>query len=183
MHVLAILILNGLGATGVWYGLVEDVKLAFFAALLAFAAGVIGTFRGNFNPPEDIPADARMDLATAGYTGAGIALVIVGSVGIWFGLVDDFKLGFLAGLVAFAAAIYLVFSGGPKPATADQNRNLDADATMKTLGLSVLIMTGLAAGAAGIWYALVDDVEFGFAAGLLVLAGTTVTAFRGKLAG
>jgi len=85
--------------------------------------------------------------------------------------------------VAFAAAIYLVFSGGPKPATADQNRNLDADATMKTLGLSVLIMTGLAAGAAGIWYALVDDVEFGFAAGLLVLAGTTVTAFRGKLAG
>jgi hypothetical protein len=112
-----------------------------------------------------------------------LMLMGLGGAGSWYGLVEGFKLGFLVGLLSMAAAVFLVFSSGAKPASEDQHRDHDADAATKTLGLSALILTGLAAAAAGLWYALVDDVEVGFAAGLLVLAGTTVTAFRGKFVG
>jgi hypothetical protein len=175
------LILTGLGAVGVWYALVEDIKLAFLGGLIALAASVIAAFRGNFNLPEDIPTDARMDMATAGYTGAMITLAVVGAASMWFGIVEDIKIGFAVGLLALAATVILLFSGGPKSAGEREYR--DSDATMKTVGLSALVLTALGVGAAGVWYALIEDVKIGFAIGLLALAGATLTAFRGKLAG
>jgi len=179
MHLLAVLTLLGLGATGAWYALVDDVKVAFLGGLIAWAAAVIATFRGNFDPPADIPADARMDKATLAYTGAGLALLGVGAVAAWFALVEGFNVAFLGALLAWGAAVVLMFSGGPKPASEPADRNEAAN--IKTIGMVALVVVALAAGAAGVWYALVDDVEIGFALGLAVMAVATLTAFRGKL--
>ena len=52
---------------------------------------------------------------------------------------------------------------------------------MQTIGLVALIVAALAAGVAGVWYALVEDMEIGFALGLPIMAIATLTAFRGKL--
>jgi hypothetical protein len=179
MHLLAVLILLGLGAAGAWYALVDDVKVAFLGGLIAWAAAVIATFRGNFDPPADIPADVRMGKATLGYTGASLLLLGAGAVAAWYGLVEGFRIAFLGALLAWGAAVVLMFSGGAKPASEAVDRN--DDATMQTIGLVALVVAAIAAGAAGVWYALVDDVKIGFALGLPVMAVATVTAFRGKL--
>ena len=54
MHAFIVLVLMLGGAVGVWYGLVEDIELAFLAGLIAWGTASIGVFRGNFNPPDDI---------------------------------------------------------------------------------------------------------------------------------
>ena len=179
MHLLAVLILLGMGAAGAWYALVDDVKVAFLGGLIAWAAAVIATFRGSFDPPADIPADIRMDKATFGYTSASLALLGAGAVAAWFGLVEGFRIAFLGTLLAWGAAVVLVFSGGARPASGAVDRN--DGATMQTIGLVTLVVAALAAGAAGVWLALVDDVEIGFALGFPVMAVATLTAFRGKL--
>ena len=185
MHLSAVLLLVILGAVGAWFGLVEDVELAFLGGLIAWAIAVVATFRGNFNPPDDIPADARLDPRTAIYTGMIVALLVLGAAAMWFGLIEDIKIGFLLGLIAWGAAVFVAFSGGagpldPKPV--DDPEATVTSAGLQTAALALLIVGGLLAGAIGIWYALVEDIEIGFLLGMLVLAGTTLTAFRGKLA-
>jgi cell division protein FtsX len=106
-------------------------------------------------------------------------LLGAGAVAAWYGLVEGFRIAFLGALLAWGAAVVLMFSGGAKPASEAVDRN--DDATMQTIGLVALVVAAIAAGAAGVWYALVDDVKIGFALGLPVMAVATVTAFRGKL--
>ncbi len=173
MHLLSILILIVGGAVGVWYGFVEDIELAFLAGITAWATATVGVFRGSLIPPDDLSDDVR----TGALTVLIVGLLVLGAAAAWMAFVEEIKISMLVAVVAWGAATFFTFSG---------NRGLggaSAGTTASgTLGLAVLVLGGLAAGAVGVWYGLVEDVELGFAAGILIWAATTITTFRGKIA-
>lgn len=183
MHLLSILILMLGGAVGVWYGFVDDIELAFLAGITAWATATVGVFRGNFNQPDDLPADARLDVRTGVIAVAIVALLLLGAGASWMAFVEDIKSSMLLALVAWGAATFLAFSGNGGIADGStENPNGISTQTAGTVGLVALIVGAMVAGAVGVWYGLVEDVEIGFAAGILVWAGATLATFRGKLA-
>jgi hypothetical protein len=184
VHAFIVLVLMLGGAVGVWYGLVEDIELAFLAGLIAWGTASIGVFRGNFNPPDDIPKDARLEVRTAALSAVVIGLLVFGAGAAWMGFVEDIKIGVLVALLAWGAATYLAFSGNAGIASADAAEDADgvSSRTAGTIGLAALVVAGMALGAVGVWYGLVEDVKIGLAGGMLVWAGATLVTFRGKIA-
>lgn len=172
MHTLTILALIIGGAIGVWYGFVDDIELAFLVGLIAWGTATVAIFRGNFNPPEDLPTDARLEARTAVFAVVIVGLLVLGAAGAWVGFVEDVKPAMLIALLAWGAATFAVFSGD----AALTNR------AAETLGLSTLVVGAMLAGAVGVWYGLVEDVELGFLAGIMLWGGATLTIFRGKIA-
>lgn len=183
MHLLSILALMVGGATGIWYGFVDDIELAFLAGITAWATATVGVFRGNFNQPDDLSADARLDVRTGALAAVIVALLVFGAAAAWVGFVEDIKIGVLVALVSWGAATFLAFSGnGGIAEGSTEDANGISTRTAGTVGLAALIVGGMVAGAAGVWYGLVEDVEIGFAAGILVWVGATLATFRGKIA-
>jgi hypothetical protein len=180
MHLASTLALIVGGAVGLWYGFVDDVELAFLAGLVAWATATVAAFRGNFNPPDDLARNARLDVRTTTYSAVTVALLALGAAGAWVGFVEDIKVGVLVTLLAWAAATYLAFGGSAKRGSPGDATGFAAN-TSESIGFVTLIVGGLVAGAVGIWYGLVEDMEIGFAAGVLVWAGTTLATFRGKI--
>jgi hypothetical protein len=180
MHLVSILTLMVAGAAGVWYGFVDDIKLAFLAGVVAWATASVAVFRGNFKPPEDLLTDARLDVRTGAYALVAVALLVFGAAAAWVGFVEDIKIGVLVALLAWGAATYLAFSGGfPEPTQDEGGSTTD---TAATWGLATLIIGAMLLGAVGVWYGLVEDMEWGMIAGLALWAGATLTTFRGKIA-
>jgi hypothetical protein len=180
MHALTILALLLGGAIGVWIGFVDDVELAFLAGLVAWGTATVAVFRGNFNPPDDLPSDARVDARTGVYASVIVALMVFGAVAAWIGFVDDIKIGVFIALLAWGAATFIAFSGNGGIAEPSREDSRATD-SVATIGLVTVVAGALLAGAVGVWYGLVEDVEIGFAIGLLLWAGATVTTFRGKI--
>jgi hypothetical protein len=113
-----------------------------------------------------------------------LVLFLGGAVGAWYGFVEDVKIGVLIALVTWAAATFLTFSGNPGSTVSNAAKAAGGVSSYSTgaLGLAAVIVAGMTLGGVGVWYGLVEDMEIGFAGGMLLWAGATVAAFRGKIA-
>jgi hypothetical protein len=183
MHLLSILALMVGGAIGVWYGFVDDIELAFLAGILAWATATVGVFRGNFNQPDDLPADARLNVRTGAIAVGIVALLVIGAGAAWVAFVDDVKPAMLLALLAWGTATFVAFSGNggiAEPGAPEGSGGVSTQSA-GTTGLVLLILGGMTAGALGLWYGFVEDQELGFAAGVFLFAGATFITFRGKI--
>lgn len=118
INVLALLILLALGAAGIWFGLVDDVKLAFLGGLASWAAGIYVTFNGGVGsllPSRSgaaITLGPRAESLRSALTVTGVVCsLFLGAAGVWFGLVDDIKLAMLGGIIVWVGAVQAVFRG------------------------------------------------------------------------
>ena len=110
----------------------------------------------------------------------GVTVLLVGSsVGVWFGFVEDVEYALVLGLLGWATATIAMFSGEFKVPSAAL---LPSDATFQvgTLVYLTNVIGLLFAGAVGMWFGFVDDLEYVFAIGLVAWAAATVVAFRGR---
>jgi hypothetical protein len=127
-----------------------------------------------------------------------------GAAGIWLGLVEDREWAIMLGLVAWTAAVLATFSGGfsrPWPAiyktrtatgrdrevsTTGRSRGVATTgrkprAGDETFGFLAVVLVGFFAGAAAIWFGLVEDMEWAFPLGLLFWLGASLVTFTGKI--
>ena len=109
-----------------------------------------------------------------------VASVLVGAVGIWFGLVEDLEFAFALGFIALAAGSLAAFKGGFGPPPIGMVPE-DARMDTGTLMYVTIVVGGLVAGVVGIWYGLVEDLKFAFALGLLAMGVSVLLAFAGKI--
>lgn len=118
MHALGILLLFVLGFAGLWFGLVEDVKISFALAILFLAAATFITFSGR---PGEAPPPPQHGTALTTPPGPGaqqmalpVAIVggfLIGALGVWLGLVEDVKIAMLVGILIWAGAVLATFRG------------------------------------------------------------------------
>lgn len=121
MHVPAIVTLLALGFASVWFGLVEDIELTFALAVVCWIAATLMTFSGKPGviqpPPSKQRAAALTERRARGnprdmFLPVAVTFgFIVGSVGIWLGLVEDIKFAMFFGLAAWAGAVLATFRG------------------------------------------------------------------------
>ena len=130
------------------------------------------------------------------YLAALLGLISLGGAGVWFGLVEGFKIGVLVGVLALAALVLFAFNGGAGrfvPPMADQRRATPGMASAGgrsvrtrdqafTDQLSVMVVVGLLVGAVAVWFGLVEGFKIAFLIGGLALAGAVLAAVRGKAA-
>ena len=175
------------GAVGVWFGLVEDLEFAFALGFIVLAAGAMASFKGGFGlpPAQLVPEGARMDTGTITYVTVVVGGLVAGVVGIWFGLVEDLKFAFALGLLVMVGSLLIAFAGkisfgaaiGPgQVSPSGQNAGLSNGGFL--LGITALALLG----AAGIWFGLVEDIEILFFLGVVALAGSVLSSFRGSVA-
>jgi len=107
-----------LGAIGIWFGLVDDVKVAFLGGLISWAVALYVVFGGGLESLVPSRGELRQQ-GGAGSAGiqsallafAVVAAFLVGAVCVWFGLVDDVKLAMVGGLILWAGAVQALFRG------------------------------------------------------------------------
>lgn len=180
MHLIAIITLLVLGAMGVWLGFVEDMEMAFLIGIAAWGVATVAVFRGNFNPPDELRNKGKIFFQTGAFSALIVALMILGAAAVWIGFVEGIKISFLGALVIWGATVYLAFGGTlslglPRIASVSTG-------PVGTIGVVAIVIGGMLIGSVGIWLGLVENLKIGFAAGLLVWAGTVFTTFRGKVA-
>ena len=116
------------------------------------------------------------------------ALLVLGFLGVWFGLVEDFEVGFALALACWATATFMVFSGRPgqappaRPKGALEVRTARPPRAFREARLPVAIAVALLAGATGIWLGLVEDIKIAMLLGIVIWAGAVLATFRGKAA-
>ena len=127
-----------------------------------------------------------------------IAIVTVffaGSVGMWFGFVEDLKWAVAVGLAAWVGAVIMTFTGsapvpGPVPGidagTADAAEPAASGRTVASeklvaSGYVLAVIVAMFGGTAALWYGFVEDMKYVFPLGIIAMAGGTVYAFRGTV--
>ena len=166
------------GSVGVYFGFVDGGKPLFALGTAVMALGVLAAFAG-WTPPALRLGRPRVTegITTLAYLTAALALFAAGSVGILYGFTDDWEWAFLLGLAAWAGSVYLMF-GGRLGAPSRRPRLGNLATPMYLTGA----MAAMLAGAAGVYYGLVEDIEYLFLLGLAGWAAAVVTTFRGTLA-
>ena len=121
MHAPAIVSLLVLGFIALWFGLVEDIELAFAVAVACSATATLMAFSGRpgvIPPPQPrktpAPTTRRsrsLDLKEMFLPSAIAGAFVTGFAGIWLGLVEDVKIAMLIGIAVWAGAVLAMFKG------------------------------------------------------------------------
>lgn len=113
----ATVVLLVLGATGAWVGFVDDIKVGVLAAFVAWGGATFLAFGGRFNydRSEGMGLLSTPTSATLGFSALIVSGLIVGAAGIWYGLVEDVKIGFAVGMLVWVGTTVATFRGKITP--------------------------------------------------------------------